>query len=64
MYWWKGKIERAKEFHIIIKTKKSLVNEVMKKIKKIHDYELPVIDVINVEKANKGVEDWINEVTK
>ena len=42
-YWWKGKIEKNEnELHMIIKTKESLVDEIIKKIKELHTYELPL----------------------
>ncbi|MCX6818970.1 MAG: divalent-cation tolerance protein CutA [Candidatus Aenigmarchaeota archaeon] len=63
-YWWRGKIERSEEFEIRIKTKEKLVDTVLRRIKQLHNYELPVIDVINVEKSSEGEEKWIDEVTK
>lgn len=35
-YWWKGNIERAKEWLCIIKSKKDLYEELEKSIKEIH----------------------------
>jgi len=63
-YWWKNEIHEADEFILFIKTKENLIHEVIEKIKELHKYELPVIDVIDVEKTNKGVDEWVNEVTK
>lgn len=62
-YWWKGKIETTKEFVVFIKTRNNLVNSVINRIKDLHDYELPVINVMNVETTGE-VEKWLNEVTK
>lgn len=63
-YWWKDKIEKNEnEFHMIIKTTEKNVDEIMEKIKQLHTYELPVIDVLDT-KVNKEAEDWLNEVTK
>ncbi len=62
-YWWKKKIEKSDEFIIMAKTRDSLAGKAMKKIKELHTYGQPVIEIINVEKTSKGVEDWINEVT-
>ncbi len=63
-YRWKGKIEKSNEFQLIIKTKDALVKETITKLKKIHPYDLPVIEVIKVEGNNSGVKEWIDEVTK
>jgi uncharacterized protein involved in tolerance to divalent cations len=63
-YWWKGKIERTNEFIIVVKTAEDLVDRAMKKIIELHTYEQPVIEVIDVERVNDGVESWISEVTR
>tara|TARA_Y100000310_G_scaffold322158_1_gene380818 strand:- start:1173 stop:1481 length:309 start_codon:yes stop_codon:yes gene_type:complete len=63
-YWWKNKIEKNQEQMIWIKTKDNLVEQVMKRVKELHSYEIPVIDVVDVEKINPGAETWINEVLK
>jgi len=63
-YWWKNKIHKTDEFILFIKTKEELVDEIIEKIKKLHKYELPVIDIIDVEKTNEGVQEWLDEVTK
>lgn len=63
-FWWKKKIQREEEFQMIIKTKAELVDEVIDKINKMHSYELPLIEVIDVEKTSDNAEKWINEVTK
>lgn len=62
-YWWKKKIEKSDEFMMIIKTKNTLAERAAKRIGELHSYKMPVIEIINVEKTSKGVEDWINEVT-
>jgi len=62
-YWWKGKIERNdNELHLIIRTKANLADKAIQKIKEVHSYELPVVDVIDIEKMSPGAEKWINEV--
>ncbi len=63
-YRWKKKIESGNEFQLIIKTKDALVKETITKLKKVHPYDLPVIEVITVEGNNLGVKEWIDEVTK
>jgi len=60
-YWWKGKIEKNKEAMLIIKTSKNNVDKVVKKIEKLHTYEVPVIDVIDAE-MNSKAEKWLKEV--
>ena len=46
-YIWREKIENATEKMMFIKTKKEKLNEVVKRIKEIHSYELP--EIISIE---------------
>lgn len=59
IYRWKGKIETAKEWVCIIKTKKSLYKKVEAAIKKIHPYEVPEIIAVPIAAANKDYLKWI-----
>lgn len=64
IYWWKGKIEESKETGMLIKTKASLVDEIIKRIKELHSYECPLIEVIDVEKGNSEFLGWVEKETK
>jgi len=64
VYRWKNKIEKEDEFVMTIKTRENLVDDVIERIKQLHPYELPVIEVVHTEKANEEAEQWLNEVTK
>lgn len=63
-FWWKGKIEHANEALLLIKTKASFVSKVMDKIKKLHSYECPVIEVLSVEKMNPEAKKWMEKVLR
>lgn len=43
LYWWKDKIEESDEALMLIKAKSKLFNEIKKKIKENHPYEVPEI---------------------
>ena len=64
MAWWKNKIISSEEHLLIIKTKKSHVNEVISTIKKNHSYKVPEIIELPIGKGDKDYLDWISEVTK
>ncbi|PIV39639.1 MAG: cytochrome C biogenesis protein CcdA [Candidatus Omnitrophica bacterium CG02_land_8_20_14_3_00__42_8] len=59
IYRWKGKIETAKEWVCVIKTKKSLYKKVETAIKKPHPYEIPEIIAVPIAAANKDYLKWI-----
>jgi periplasmic divalent cation tolerance protein len=59
IYRWKGKIETAKEWVCVIKTRKNLYEKVEATIKKIHPYEIPEIIAVPIAAANKDYLKWI-----
>ena len=56
---WGGKVEESDEVAIIMKTRSSLVNEVIHEVRKVHSYEVPCIVSYKMEKGFKGYLDWI-----
>lgn len=63
-YWWKGKLEEARECVLIAKTKDVLVDKVIKRIKELHSYECPCIIALSIEEGNPDFLDWIKKETK
>lgn len=64
VYKWRGKIEKTEEFGIFVKTKKRLVEKVLKRVKELHSYEVPCIISIPIEKGDKKFLEWIDKETK
>lgn len=60
-FWWQGKLDKAKEALLIIKTKKSLFSRLIKKVKSLHSYEVPEIIALPVIAGHKPYLDWIDE---
>ena len=48
IYWWQGKLEKAKEVQMIIKTKNELVDKVIDFIRLNHSYQTPEIISLDV----------------
>jgi periplasmic divalent cation tolerance protein len=61
-YWWKGRIETASEFFVILKTSRGLYPEVEKAVRKVHPYEVPEILAVPVLKALPEYGRWMDEV--
>lgn len=64
IYRWKGKIIKDKEYAMIIKTKESVLNKAMKRIKELHSYEVPCIICFNIEKGYDKFLEWIDIETE
>ncbi len=64
LFWWQGKVDRANEFLLFIKTRKTLVAKIIKKIKLAHSYEVPEIIAIPIIAGSKEYLKWIDESTR
>ncbi len=60
-FWWQGKIDKAKELLLVIKSKKSLFKKLKKAIKSKHPYSVPEIIALPIILGNKDYLDWIDE---
>ena len=63
-YWWEGKIERAEEVVMIVKTRATLAENVREAVKALHSYTTPAIMVLPVESADADYYRWILEEAK
>ena len=61
-FWWAGKIDSAEETLLIVKTKASLIKDVIRLVKEIHSYEVPEIIALPIVDGNPDYLNWINEV--
>ncbi len=62
-FWWEGKKDFANEFLLLIKTKFTVLEDLIEIVKKNHSYEVPEIIAIPIIEGNKDYLKWIqNEV--
>ena len=61
MFWWKGKIEKSREFAIIAKSSDGKFDKLVKEVVRIHSYEIPCILKIIAE-PNESFDAWVKEV--
>ena len=59
-YWWKGKIEREKEWLCLMKTRRDLYEPLEKAIKAVHPYEEPEIIAVPIVEGSQGYLDWMD----
>jgi len=60
-FWWEGKIDRAKEFLLVIKTQKKLFARLAEAVQSCHPYSVPEIISLPVTAGNKKYLEWIND---
>ncbi len=64
IYRWKGKIEEAKEWLCILKSRRSLFQRLVQGIKSVHPYEVPEIVALPIESGSRDYLEWIRSETK
>ena len=63
-FWWKGKIESAREVLVMMKTKKENFKKIENEVKKLHSYEVPEIISVPIVGGSKEYINWINKEVK
>jgi periplasmic divalent cation tolerance protein len=62
-YWWKGSIERAEEWLVVLKTRAELVDRVFDAVLAAHPYETPELISFDIDRGAPDYLDWIGAVT-
>jgi len=63
-FWWQDKLDSAKESLLVVKTKDTLLPDIVKSVKKIHSYSIPEITALPIIGGNQEYLDWLDsEVT-
>lgn len=63
VYWWKNKIEHAREFLLIVKTRKSLTEDIIQFVRENHTYAIPEVIFFEITHGNRDYLDWIGANT-
>lgn len=63
-FWWKAKKEGAKEWLLVAKTRKMLVQKLIDKVKAAHPYEVPEVIAIPIIAGYQPYLDWIQKETE
>jgi len=64
IYWWKGKIQKDNETVLLAKSKKEKFKSIELAVKKIHSYDIPLIECWDVSDVNKEYLDWLEKELK
>ena len=63
-YRWEGKVERAEETVMIVKTRAALAGAVSDAVKELHSYEVPAILVMSLESVEANYLGWLLAATE
>lgn len=59
-FWWKDKLDAAEECLLIVKSKESLLPEIIKSVRKIHSYSVPEIIALPVVGGSREYLEWLD----
>ncbi len=63
LFWWQGKLDSAQESLLIVKSKASVLNEIVRLVRELHSYDVPEIIALPIIGGNQDYLEWIgNEV--
>ncbi len=61
---WEGKVDRAEECLIVMKSRLDLFEQIAEQIKSLHSYEVPEILALPIAEGSKAYLDWMDDVLK
>ena len=60
LFRWKGKIEKAKEYILLLKSRLELFEKLSEKVKVLHSYKVPEIIAVPIIKGSQAYLEWLN----
>jgi periplasmic divalent cation tolerance protein len=60
LFWWKDKLDSARESLLLVKTKASLFPEIVELVKRTHSYEVPEIIALPIIAGSEGYLKWLD----
>lgn len=61
IYRWKGRVENANEFLVLIKTSRSRFAELRREVQRIHSYDVPEMIALPIVEGSREYLAWIQE---
>lgn len=62
-FWWKDKLETAEEILLIVKSKDSLLPDIIETVRKLSSNDVPEVIALPVTGGNRDYLDWLNQET-
>ncbi len=60
-YWWKGKLEKAREYLLVMKTTAKCLAELEKEVQRLHSYEVPEFIALSIVAGSRNYLAWLHE---
>jgi periplasmic divalent cation tolerance protein len=63
-FWWEGEIESAQESLLLVKTKASLLPEIIEMVERTHSYEVPELIALPIIAGSEDYFKWLDAVCR
>jgi len=63
-YTWKGKLEKARVYLLVMKTTARCLSELEKEVKRLHSYDLPEFIALPIAAGSNGYLSWLQDCVK
>lgn len=63
LYWWEGKVQEEREAIVIAKTRSTLVDAVVARVKDLHSYSCPCVVALPIDGGNPAFLAWVDGET-
>lgn len=64
LFWWEGRIDRAEEFLLLVKTRTSLLERLIARVRELHPYEVPEVVALPIIGGSEDYLAWLGEETR
>jgi len=64
LFWWQDEVESAQESLLIVKSRASVLNQIVDLVKQHHSYDVPEIIALPIIGGNPDYLDWIGKEVK
>lgn len=64
LFWWQDKLDSAQESLLIVKSKASLLSEIVRLVKEVHSYDVPEVIALPIIGGNPDYLEWISQEVK
>ena len=64
LFWWEGKINREGETLMLLKTPRSKISILLKRVKELHGYAVPEFLALPIREANPDYLKWAENATR
>jgi len=64
LFWWQDRLDSAQESLLIVKSKASLLSEIVRLVKEVHSYDVPEVIALPIIGGNPDYLEWISKEVK